>query len=797
MDINQRKSILAHLATKAEVGSIEIAAIQKEVEKIATALQTETQYDQIASQLELLSIIAYRTHQRAVEITHNLLNRLSNLDITYPDVSGFSPERQREYKNNSTLIIKGLKALENIRYHEPLAILDIFFEYSSHAEESIAKQARHGIEELSGYDLYIWPKLGWEPQEKILEKICSFDDNKKRRYFSGIITASKEMLSPTIEATQWNYQSVTFRSGAVPDVDGIKAIRKQTLEVLQSLYHLANSTEQKKAVISAMGAATRTPSRGDYSDGLLAMVIADTITVLEFMRSITSSEEDMQIMQKIEHDAYWLFYHKHSLDPTIGKTALEIRDLLAKNNEYQKFRVLIGFESIFHEWEKGKNLDTIEQEQKLRESEALMLACEINEDTYDEWKERIIRYASIKSNDLATFPYFGKFLECFGRSSPVLALRLLSEKVDQLQGFMIAILHGISETEQKEGAYQLITSWCGQGKYLFNLARFFEFSSEIDEDILTTILGTAQKNNDINTLIQIIGSVSAQYKEKSTHLIKKFFIPALETLTGHKDSRWILAFWFRKQRSDILAGMEIAEQQTILDNLLWLDEIDYQAEEILCEIAKQSPELVLQFFCKRLSKEKVDNNHRRYEAIPLSFHKLSEPLSQIPGRAVDAILEMYDDNYGLFIFQGARLLKNIFPEFPAPFKQELLRIIRTKEEKNLLFVMGILRNYEGEPTLHEVVKELVKELPEDSNLLSEVRVILENTGVVGGEYGFMEAYQRKIEEITPWLDSSDSKIKSFAENYISRLRQQIDAEKKRVDEDIILRNHQYGAGSDE
>ena len=198
-------------------------------------------------------------------------------------------------------------------------------------------------------------------------------------------------------------------------------------------------------------------------------------------------------------------------------------------------------------------------------------------------------------------------------------------------------------------------------------------------------------------------------------------MPALEKLTAYKNSGWILGFWFRKQRGDILTDMQVAEYKAILDNLFWLREVDYHAEEILCEIAKRSPELVIQFFCNRLSKEKDEEDKGRYDAIPFSFYKLSEPLSQHPVQAIDAVLDIYDDNYGLFIYRGARLLKNIFPNFPPDFQQKLLEVVQSREEKDLLFVMAILRNYEGHPIIHNVCKELVKISQEVPEMLEQIQ----------------------------------------------------------------------------
>lgn len=167
-------------------------------------------------------------------------------------------------------------------------------------------------------------------------------------------------------------------------------------------------------------------------------------------------------------------------------------------------------------------------------------------------------------------------------------------------------------------------------------------------------------------------------------------------------------------------------------------------------------------------------------------------LALIPEQAVDTVLKAYDGNYSLFIYRGARLLKNIFTELPKAFEQKLISVIQSKQEKDILFVMAILKNYDGKPVIHNVCKELIKVLPDDDSLINEVSIILQSTGVVSGEYGFVEAYKQKIEETKPWLKDKDNKIQDFAKDYISRLEKQIEYEKKRADEDIALRKHQYG-----
>jgi len=239
--------------------------------------------------------------------------------------------------------------------------------------------------------------------------------------------------------------------------------------------------------------------------------------------------------------------------------------------------------------------------------------------------------------------------------------------------------------------------------------------------------------------------------------------------------------------------MDEGGYQIVLQNLLLANEISYQHEEILAEIARNSPELVIKFFCNRIVKEENKGVEGRYEAIPFSFQdSLSEPLSKIPEKAVDNVFDQYDNNYGLFIYRGGRFLKNIFPEISPAFSKKLIDLVHINSEKTTLFVLGILRNYDGEVRIQEICKELVKILPDEGSMVNETIIALQSTGVVRGEYGFAEAYENKVKEIEPWLDDKDERVRNFAKNYTSILKKQIQEERERSDERIALLKHQYG-----
>ena len=108
------------------------------------------------------------------------------------------------------------------------------------------------------------------------------------------------------------------------------------------------------------------------------------------------------------------------------------------------------------------------------------------------------------------------------------------------------------------------------------------------------------------------------------------------------------------------------------------------------------------------------------------------------------------------------------------------------------FVLQVLSSYHGEVSLNETCKAIVRALGADDALLSDVEIVLQNTGVVSGEFGMVQAYQSKKQEMAGWLDDPDAKVRAFAESYLRLLDRQIAAEQRRSEESIEMRKRMYG-----
>jgi len=794
MDHSSRIKVLKQLSRTR--GKPADQALQKEAASIGTQLETETRFDLLDQQLESLDTIAFRVAEQSVSMLRKFLKRLETLSLTHSQESILLGDRLIEYESTERLAVAALNILDRIRYHKPIAVLEIFVEYSASSSEPIRTAASEGLRHLSEYNIDIFyggpnrAGLGPTPQLAIVDWLDSLDDVGLFRNAKAVIELSDGLLSPTMEGTSWDYQSVAWSTAAIPPSELVQDIRRRSLVRLQDLYRVVSTTQEKRSALNAMLAATRLPSQAEATDELRKIISANTVFVLQFFKSLLPHEK-LQLVQKIEHDSFWLFYHAPSEE--VKARALEIRDILALDQEYKIYKDLIGFEGIFEDWEdrleEGPDFSAIDSH---RSAKALEYAENINAGNWDEWRSRIVSFAETESDDLATFPNFYNFLEHFAKASPQLALGFLQESLDEIRSFIIPMLRGLWDGPMQGELRVWIEKQIDADQNLFAIAKLFFSNHDLDETILSKLLEKAIANEDSSVLIALVSVAGSNYSDTHKALIGNLFLPAVAALTKLRNPNWIFDIWYRKERAQLLGSLSDEGQEIVLRSLLFAKEIDYQAEELLIPLATANPQRIINFFGERISLESEKRIDGRYDAIPFSFHKLQNALAEHPALAVDTVRTWFDDDDALFEFRGARLLRNIFPNFSDAFEERLLLLVETGNREDMAFVLSILRNYEGEAFLHRVCREIVARLPKDDELLTRVYIALQATGVVTGEFGFVEAYKRRIDEIRPWLSDETASVRAFAADYVESLGKRIEFEQRRAEEQIALRKHTLG-----
>ena len=109
--------------------------------------------------------------------------------------------------------------------------------------------------------------------------------------------------------------------------------------------------------------------------------------------------------------------------------------------------------------------------------------------------------------------------------------------------------------------------------------------------------------------------------------------------------------------------------------------------------------------------------------------------------------------------------------------------MKTGGETAASFDLAVLQNYDGQPSTHVVLKEIVSLFSEDKSKMSAVRASIDSTGVVSGELGFAEALRERKELLAEWLKDEQIPVKAFAEKHLAEMEHMINAELRRAESD--------------
>lgn len=809
MDSSTRIKVLGRLAQSRTPAAEE--AVGRACAEAFTVLLKRSDFDALDFALEVLATVGFRRSEGTVATLGEFLRSVGNRELQYSEESGGWGRALNKYRCSYTLMSKAIKVLSGLRYLETPAVTDVLLWAAAHSEESVRKDADAALRSLAQYNLSVFygtedesrRGIGAAPQVAVLDTIESKGDKFLIEHLSGVLTLLEGLLSTSMESTNWSSSVVTLSRAVTPAAGEVPAVRHRSVGLLKRIYDLAETKRQRLSVIRTLNAAARAENRAAVDQDYENMIVANAQEVLALFAQIAEHEPDLQIVQKIEHDSHWIHYHSPS--DAVRSAALAVKAIIDANSEYTIYKTLIGFEGVFGEWS-GSPRDgshTVAAQER-RVQEAKVLAERIPEEGFDVWKRRILTFAQTESNDMATFPVFYEFLAEVAGLYPWFALDLLADESDMLSAVLIPLLRGVWDSERQSELLPLMTRWIDDASSdakspLYACAKLFLSTKSVKLDVLERILAKAAELKDAHVIRQVASvGIARSIDSGQRDQLKNLFLQALSALTELGDASWVSDIWYRKEVKEAVAELSPAQRQLVLKNLRFLPEIDYQAEDVIAVIAEREPGEVVDFLCARVYESdewagaEAEMGGDRYEEFPYHFHSLHEPLAANAAMVVQKVLDWYRKDPSLFLYRGAKLLQLVFPEFPEAFQAALLQLLRTEGETELGFVSSVLRAYDGQSFIHPVAKQLIKVLPPDSELLNEVSIALQSTGVVSGEYGMSEAYEKKRLEVLDWLEDPHERIRAFAAKYIADLESLRDFEHRRADESIALRKFEYG-----
>jgi hypothetical protein len=473
---------------------------------------------------------------------------------------------------------------------------------------------------------------------------------------------------------------------------------------------------------------------------------------------------------------------------------LKFRDTINTVNRFVRYKVLVGFESVYPDHWTNKDFE-LEGADQYRREEANRYIDEINSENENAWFDFIERCAKTKSNDLATFPVFGSFISKLAERKPQVADRLFAKASDDLRTFLPGLLNGLALSSRADIYEKIVERELGSAKNLSDIAWHLRRSDVKRPDFAARLLKQATAKGDQRTVTGCFIFALEHFGTEKVTDADIFVRDALSFLNERKDASWVSEGWFFEKTSRFYEQLTPERTAQILQNLGYIRKIDHRAERVLARLAKRQLVAVWDYFGARLARDTEDDASvdyaDRFEAVPFQFYGLEKELSQNPSLAISKGLSWFARDPKLFRFRGGRLLSNAFPSCTPEFATALADLVKTGGGIEADFALAILQNYDGVTSAHVVLKEIVSRFPDDQHKLNEVRVSIDNTGVVRGEFGFAQALQARKAALTEWLTDERPAVKAFAEKHIAELDLMIASERRRAESRREMRNRDY------
>lgn len=688
----------------------------------------------------------------------------------------------------------------SLRYANVTGTLQLLIDiYRDEPNDDIRQQIVNTVKNLSEYNIDAYKKVGPMLQMALVNYISGMSDAEVDSIRPIAITVWTEAIQSDITSTKWKADSVVWSMGAVPASDQLREVRDKAIQALFAAYDRSTDDAQKRAVLSALDAATRTPNQAQFSNELLATTVKDATRIVDFVTE-RAKTESYELLQHLEHRFLYDYFRAKGLteDPenrfdcqaeaaALISAIFKFRETINADNRFVRYKVLVGFESVYPDHWTEREFDYKGADEYRRE-EANRYIDEINAENENDWFDLISRCAETKQNDLA----FGNFISKLAERKPEVAERFLAKASDDLCNFLASFLNGLALCGQSNVYERTLESEFESARNLTAVVRHLRYSDVKKPEFAARLLKRAIEKDESITVIECLLFALEHYGTEKIADVDIYLRDALTFLNDRKDPRWVSGAWFLEKATKFYEELNPERTAQVLDNLINLRQVDYQAERILVRLAERQLEAVWDYFGTRLAKEaaedKVDED---FEAVPFQFHGLEKVLSKDPQLAISKGLSWFAQDQGLFQYRGGRLLSNTFPNCTPEFATALAELVKDGGDTEADFALAILQNYRGETTTYVVLKEIVSMFPDDVRKMAGVRGSVDNTGVVSGELGFVEAWRAKKESLTEWLADERPAVKAFAERHIADLELMIAAEQRRAEADREMRKRSY------
>lgn len=656
---------------------------------------------------------------------------------------------------------------------------------------------------LARHQLEVWRNYGPAVQAALVERVRRLSDDERRGLARLLTEMLSEMLGAEITGQTNTSSAVSLHRGAVIASDALRAMRTGAMDLLKHQFALAENEAERKEVLLAIRAATRAPIGTVYSNELARLVMEDTCTVILFETEV-APKLSLFLRQKTETRVHRNYRTYMNLPETmrgderlvvaqasVKIAALAFRDSVNADQDFVIYKTLVGFDCVYPPaWEDDAFQYAQAGEYRTRQISELLAS--VNAANAAEWFDRLSRYAQTDSYDAATFPMFGKFLSKLAEDQPAIVLAYIDRISEPLRNFLPGMLAGLQASSERDNVAARIDDWLREGKHIADITWFLRFADPFDEPLLHRALASALRGGNALAVRNALLVCADQYDKKPGSLIEEVFLPALRYLSASQDFSWIRMSWVSWMDRPIIEALDERQAGVVLEALLPYPELEDASEHIVASIAKKWPGLVIDFLGRRQAFKRAQQVSTDYDAIPFAAYELQAPLAAVPDLMLAGARQWFDADPLHFPFDGGRLLASVFPELTNGLSERLANLITDGGEANLALALAILSAFEGKPVVFDHVRNIVASPDFNSSLAKNANYVLQEAGVVAGEFGFADLFSRRKALLESWLRDENKPVRDFAQSHIRRLEQRIAAEVRSAETSLAIRRLDYG-----
>ena len=656
-------------------------------------------------------------------------------------------------------------------------------------------------EKLAEHNLDVWKKYGPAAQHVILVELEKLSGEEIGGARPLLVFMLAHVLSAELGGTTWRSDSVMIHQGAVRPSEELRGLRGQAIGWLERWLDEVGNDDERLPILQALGKADAMPMQGGGDDGLFLMLLEDGARVARLILE-RAPTWGLELRRGREVDALHTHYRFHVLRPdlaekpelvTAQKELIEaligLRDQLAADADFVRYKTLIGHDSVHPGAWDGDHFD-YEATDTWRQEQYPRLVAEATAETVPEWRARIDTYVDAVRFDGGHFMSMRAFLGLLAEQKPDFALLMMDQVSDQGAAFLAAMLAGLERAGRLDEVLARVDEWLVAGRYLFAIGDYLHHKSDTDVERLRAYVAKAIERDEQVSVVNA-ATIAANWYQRTADpaLIEEVLLPAIRYVRDYRHPDWI-GHLFTPGQAPIIQALTEPQASELLQSFVEIPDVDYRTVRLLVAVGRRHPQLVIDFFGARLHRKR-DETGERFDPIPFDAHDLTEVLSPHADLLLPAVREWYDEDSGFHEYRGGRLLKHAFPELTDAVEAMLSDLARNGDERDFKFILKTLSPYEGAEQLYPVLMEVVDQLEAGDKLLNRVSNVLGETGVVSGEFGFVEVNARRKELIERYRDDPRPKVQAYARERARDLAQHMAWEQRRAARDVAQRRRDW------